>query len=206
MTQHLPRFSPTRTRGARAASLVRGVRAATLARGARAAALAAAVLLAASAAVRAAGQAPPRPAPAWQCPAGTPMCVYAERQLALDGYRYQMMWLSGGADWDTQLWVSDAQNRLLLAVPPSRGSAVLAVQRLDAGARTATSAVRVVTDYYTPTDPAVAPSGYASTIYDYDPASQQLVAQPPAILPRTSPAELQQTLSGEGWTVVLSAD
>jgi hypothetical protein len=186
--------------------LARDARASGLAEGGRAAALAAAVLLAASAAPQAAGQTTPRPGPAWQCPAGTPMCTYAERQLELEGYRYQMMVLSGGADWDTQFWVSDAQSRLLLAVSPSRGNAVLAVQRGEGGARTATPAVRVVADYYAPTDPAVAPSGYASTIYDYDPASQQLVAQSPAVLPRTSPADLRQTLSGEGWTVVLPAD
>ena len=194
MTQYLPHLSPTWARGAHAA---------TLARGARAATLAVAVVVAAGAAAPAAGQAPPRPAPAWQCPADTPMCTYAERQLELDGYRYQMMVLSGGADWDTQFWVSDNQSRLLLAVPPSRGNAVLAVQRGEGGARTATPAVRVVADYYAPTDPAVAPSGYASTIYDFDAASQQLVAEPPAILPRTTPAELRQMLSAAGWTVVL---
>jgi hypothetical protein len=174
--------------------------------GARAATLATAFLIAAGGAMPAAGQTPPRPAPAWQCPVGTPLCTYAERQLSLEGYRYQMMMLSGGADWDTQFWVSDAQGRLLLTVPPSRGNASLAVQRSEGGARTATPAVRVVADYYAPTDPAVAPSGHASTIYDYDASTDQLVGQAPVILPRSTPAELRRTLTAEGWSIVLPAD
>src|SRR5438067_1592470 len=113
--------------------------------------VAAAVLLG-GAVASAVAQAPPRSQPTLQCPADTPICTYAERRLALDGYRYQMLVLSGGADWDTQFWVSDAGGQLLLAVAPTRGNAYVAAQRQD-GSPTSTPAVRVIADYYTPTDP-----------------------------------------------------
>ena len=179
---------------------------ATIWRPARAVALAAAATALVAAGALASAQRPASPQPALQCPAGTPSCTYTEKQLALEGYRYQMMVQSGGADWDTELWVSDPQGQALLAVPPTRGNAWLAVRQLDAGPSAAASSVRVVADYYAPTDPAVAPSGFASTIYDYDAARGALVAQTTTVLPRSTPEQLRDTLRAEGWTIVLPAE
>ena len=164
---------------------------------------AAVVLLATGAAASPMAQLPPRPQPALQCP-GNEFCTYTERNLARDGYRYQMMVQSGGADWNTEFWVSDARGQLLLAAHPMRSNAFLAVQSTTPN--DPTPPVRVVSDYYTPTDPAYAPSGYVSTIYHYDPASHSLIAEEPVIMPPAPVEQLKQTLSGEGWTLVFPAE
>jgi hypothetical protein len=185
-------------------------RLATLAPASRAAVLvgASAFLLAVGAAASPLTQLPPRPQPALQCPSSDPTCLYAERRLTLDGYRYQMMMLSGGADWDNQFWVSDGQGQLLLIVPPMRGNAWLAVRTSGTApdANEPTPPVRVINDHYAPTDAGCCPSGFSSTIYNYDPARHALIAEQSVILPRAALDPLKQTLSAEGWTLVFPTD
>jgi hypothetical protein len=165
-----------------------------------------ALLCAAGTATGALAQVRAEPPPALQCPAGDPLCTYGERRLALDGYAYQMLMLSGGADWSTQFWVRDAQGQVLLAIPPLRGTAYLAVQRAEGGRADPTPAVRVLSYYYSPGDPAVAPSGLASTIYHYDAASGTLVGDEPVVEPIATPEALRQMLANDGWTLVFPAE
>jgi hypothetical protein len=174
----------------------------------RSAILAAAVALLGAVAPAAGALAQPRPEPppALQCPAGDPQCTYGERRLALDGYVYQTMMLSGGADWSTRFWVRDAQGQVLLAVAPLRGSAYLAVQRAEGGRPDPTPAVRLISYHYGPDDPAVAPSGLDSTIYRYDAASGTLVGAAPTIQPIATPEAIREMLASEGWMLVFPAD
>lgn len=165
-----------------------------------------ALLCAGGAAAIVLAQPRPEPPPALQCPTGEPLCTYVERRLGLDGYAYQQMMRSGGADWSTQFWIRDAQGRVLLAIPPLRGSAYLAVQRADAGRGDPTPAVRTFSYHYAPGDPAVAPSGLASTTYRYDAAGDTLVADEPVIQPLATPEALRQMLTNEGWTLVFPAE
>jgi hypothetical protein len=148
----------------------------------------------------------PEPPSALQCPAGDPQCTYGERRLARDGYSYQMMVLSGGADWSTQFWVRDAQGQVLLAVPPVRGTAYFAVQRADGGRADPAPAVRVLGDYYAPGDPAVAPSGLASTTYHYDANSNSLIGDQPEVQPLANADALRRSLADDGWTLVFPAE
>jgi hypothetical protein len=142
------------------------------------------------------------PPPAPQCPTDDPQCTYGESRLTLHGNTYQTMMLSGGADWSTQFWVRDAQGQVLLATPPLRGNAYLAVQRADDGRPAPNPAVRLVSFHYAPGDPAVAPSGLSSTIYRYDAASNSLVADEPTIQAIAAPEAIRQMLTSEGWTLV----
>jgi hypothetical protein len=116
------------------------------------------------------------------------------------------MMLSGGADWSTQFWVRDAQGHVLLAVPPLRGSAYLAVQRAEGVRTAAPPAVRVVSYHYAPGDPAVAPSGLSSTIYSYDAATDGLVAAEPSLQPIATPEAIRHMLDADGWTLVFPAE
>ncbi len=165
-----------------------------------------ALLCAAGAVGRVLAQPRPEPPPALQCPASDPQCTYAERRLRLDGYAYQMLVLSGGADWSTQFWVRDAQGQVLLAVPPLRGTAYLAVERGSDERAGAMPAVRVISYHYGPDDPAVAPSGLTSTVYRYDVASGSLVGDEPVVAPLATPEALRQRLAAEGWTLVFPAE
>ena len=176
---------------------------ATLRPASRAAVLVGAAALLLTARVVASPMSQVRQQPALQCPTGDPICSYAERSLTLHGYRYQMMMLSGGADWDNQFWVSDAQGQLLLTVPPRRGNAWLAVQGSGTNPNDPTPAVRVINDYYAPTDAGCCPSGFLSTSYSYDPGRHALIPEQSMILPRAALEPLKQTLSTERWTVVL---
>jgi hypothetical protein len=165
-----------------------------------------ALLCAAGTVVSALAQPRPEPPPAPQCPAGDPLCTYGERRLALDGYSYQMMMLSGGADWSTQFWVRAAQGQVLLSIAPLRGTAYLAVQRAQGGRTDPTPAVRVISYHFAPGDPAVAPSGLSSTLYHYDAASSALVGDEPVVQPIATPEAIRQMLADEGWTLVFPAE
>ena len=148
----------------------------------------------------------PEPPPPLQCPTGDPLCTYTERRLALDGYAYQAMMLSGGADWSTQFWVRGLQGQVLLAIPPLRGTAYLAVQRAAGGGTDAPPAVHVISDYYASGDPAVAPSGLSSTIYRYAAATDSLVSEEPVVQPIATPEAIRQMLSADGWEIVFPAE
>jgi hypothetical protein len=165
-----------------------------------------ALLCAAGGTAGALAQPRPEPPPALQCPTGDPLCTYSERRLALDGDSYQMMMLSGGADWSTQFWVRDAQGQVLLAIPPLRGTAYLAAQRAEGGSAAPAPAVRVISYHYGPGDPAVAPSGLSSTTYHYDAGSDTLVGDEPDLQPIATPEALRQMLTNEGWTLVFPAE
>jgi hypothetical protein len=167
---------------------------------------AAALLCAAATAASGLAQPRPEPPPALQCPTGGPLCTYTERRLALDGYVYQAMLLSGGADWATQFWVRGPQGQVLLAIPPLRGNAYLAVQRAEGSRGDAAPAVRVVSYHYAPGDPAVAPSGLTSTTYRYDAATDSLVPEEPNVQPIATPEAIRQMLGADGWTLVFPAE
>ena len=161
-----------------------------------------------TAATAAGGLAQPRPqaSPTPQCPTGEPQCTYTERRLGLDGYVYQSVMLSGGADWSTQFWVRDARGHVLLAVPPLRGSAYLAVQRPEGARPDATPTARVVSYHYATSDPAFAPSSLISTSYGYDAGTDSLVADAPTLQPIATPEAIRQMLNTDGWTLVFPAD
>jgi hypothetical protein len=84
-----------------------------------------------------------------------------------------------------------------------RGNAFLAVRGTDPN--DPTPSVRVVGDYYAPTDPGSAPSGFTSTVYNYSPSTQAMLPEQSVTLPR-GPDEPRQMLSSEGWTVVFPID
>lgn len=170
------------------------------------AASAVAMLCAVAPGTSAFAQARPEPPPMPQCPAGDPQCTYGESRLTLNGDTYQTMMLSGGADWSTQFWVRDAQEQVLLAIPPLRGNAYLAVQRADDGRPAPNPAVRLISFHYAPGDAAVAPSGLASTIYRYDAASNSLVADDTTVQPIATPEAIRQMLTSDGWTLVFPAN
>lgn len=168
----------------------------------------AAAALLCAAATTAISLAQPRPdaPPSLQCPTADPQCTYMERRLGLDGYVYQSLMLSGGADWSAQFWVRDAQGRVLLATAALRGSAYLAVQRADGTRLDAAPAVRVVNYHYAPNDPAFAPSGLDSTVYRYDSRSDSLIPDAPSLQPIATPETIRQMLNTDGWTLVFPAD
>jgi hypothetical protein len=170
--------------------------------------LATAAALLCTAATAASGLAQPRaePPPTLQCPTGESQCTYTERRLALDGYSYQTMMLSGGADWSTQFWVRDAQGHVLLAIPPLRGSAYLAVQRADDSQTHAPPTARVISYHYAPGDPAVAPSGLSRTTYRYDAGTDTLVPDASVVQPLATPETIRQSLMADGWTLVFPTE
>jgi hypothetical protein len=142
----------------------------------------------------------PMPQPTVQCPAEEVSCTYVDRYLTHNGYRFQMLQICG-VSCRTEFWVSTPDGQVLLNTP-MHNTGILAVRTSGAGVNPETPPVRVVVPLFAATDRLCCPSEYSSTVYEYNPAGS-FAPTPLPNVPAASLEDLKQSVTSEGWTVVL---
>ncbi|MBX5491466.1 MAG: hypothetical protein IRZ14_09920 [Chloroflexi bacterium] len=146
----------------------------------------------------------PSAPPAPLCPEAVG-CTYVEHRPypAEVVWRFQSLTVCG-ANCSARYWVTDVTtNRVVLGTPEVRGGGIVAMARSTGGARR--PAIRTILPDPEPTDGGCCPSYYRDTVYGWDPAQGQLVAEQSRRYPTASfPGweALRRTLDGEGFDLV----